>query len=169
MKKRALLISFFVFLGLIAFKLINESSKLNRSIASLPLSASKKNLPRLKTKPLARIKKLHRLKNRVVYGNLPKNKKSFEELDSFNTPSTVWRERLTQVIEKQLNFTGALTIKPLESYALVKNEKIHYVESVLIKVKNDDQYAAYRAEVDSQTGEVLKTWDHSIYEDLKHH
>lgn len=114
------------------------------------------------------LKALPKIHNRVVYGRLPENLKSYEDLPLSNTPSPKWQSLLS---DNLLRLSGgihkSITVRPQESYILTEQGKGRNVESVIISVKDPKgRVSNYHAEVDSQTGEVLKTWDHTVFDDF---
>ncbi len=108
--------------------------------------------------------------NRVFYGALPEGVKDIQSLPMANRPTREWRRRL----ETQLKKLGgdqlkSLDISPQESYVIPDGSAGRYVERVVVKISGKKgEFTSFFAEVDSETGHVLKSWGAAIPEKSRH-
>ncbi len=103
---------------------------------------------------------------RSLYGDLPEGVQDLSELPMANTPSPDWLPRL----ESRLRQTGGkelakLELVPQESYIIVEGGEGRNVERVVVTVRrHDGRFTRFFAEVDSESGHVLKSWGATIHE-----
>jgi len=106
---------------------------------------------------------------RPFYGELPEGIKRLADLPMANRPSPRWRGNL----ESQIRRNGGTALskmetKPQESYIIRDGEAGRYVERVVVTVHaKDGRFTRFFAEVDSESGHVLKTWGSVIHENPK--
>lgn len=87
-----------------------------------------------------------------------------------NRPSAQWQKKL----ETQLKKLGgenlkSLQVRPEESYVISDGGHGRYVERVVVQITGKKgEYTSFFAEVDSETGHVLKSWGAAIPE-KRHH
>lgn len=104
--------------------------------------------------------------NRMFYGELPEGVRSLKELPMGNRPSPQWKSRLV----KHLRVSGGeqlkeLRVEPQESYIILHGTEGLYVERAVVTIDaKDGRHTSFFAEVDSQSGHVLKSWGASIPE-----
>jgi hypothetical protein len=106
--------------------------------------------------------------NRVVTGNVdnvfwqdPKSK-----VHMLNTPKE-WKGALSENLLRYQQPEVGVVMRPVESYILAAGNQGRYVEEVYVAyLKEGRMLSSYRAMVDSETGEVLKTWSKSVSENL---
>jgi hypothetical protein len=87
-----------------------------------------------------------------------------------NKPVKEWLPRLKVNLQKQGgDRLKELKIIPEESYVISDGGAGRYVERVTVKLTaKDGGYTSFFAEVDSETGYVLKTWGVAIQEKTPH-
>lgn len=103
---------------------------------------------------------------RSFYGDLPEGVESLDELPMLNKPSTHWRTLLRSQIQRTSGKDlKELDIQPQESYIIMDNGEGRFVERVIMTVRaKDGRFTRFFAEVDSESGHVLKTWGAIIHE-----
>ncbi len=107
---------------------------------------------------------------RPFYGSLPQGVQNIRELPMANRPSTVWRKKL----ETHIKRIGGPNLKsysvtPEESYVVPDGQEGRYVERVVVKITGKKgEYTSFFAEVDSETGHVIKSWGAAIPEKRSH-
>lgn len=108
--------------------------------------------------------------SRPFYGSLPQGITDIRKLPMANKPVKEWLPRLKVNLQKQGgNRLKDLKIIPEESYVIPDGGAGRYVERVTVKLTaKDGGYTSFFAEVDSETGYVLKTWGVAIQEKTPH-
>ncbi len=103
---------------------------------------------------------------RPFYGVLPQGVKDLADLPMANRPSRVWRKNLTaQIVRNGGKDLASQETTPQESYIIRDGQMGRYVERVVVTVHaKDGRFTRFFAEVDSETGHVLKTWGTVIHE-----
>ena len=107
---------------------------------------------------------------RPFYGSLPQGVQNIRELPMANKPSSVWRKKL----ETHIKRIGGPNLKsysvtPEESYVVPDGPEGRYVERVVVKITGKKgEYTSFFAEVDSETGHVIKSWGAAIPEKRGH-
>jgi len=107
----------------------------------------------------------HEFRGRRVAGLTPGQEESeLKNLQVSNKISKDWKEKVEQAISLQGGPELIETeIIPEDSYIWVFDGTALYVESVLIKLINSrSESTKFRALIDSDTGKILRTWDHPI-------
>jgi hypothetical protein len=62
-----------------------------------------------------------------------------------------------------------LQVSPQESYIISDGDEGRMVERVIVKLESKDgEYTSFFAEVDSESGHVIKTWGVAIPEKARH-
>ncbi len=143
---------------------IHESGPKQAALPVLPAPIPKAQYP-AKLAP-APIKK----GNRSFYGSLPSQVETINELPIVNKPSVQWqkklKENLTRLGGEKLK---TMQITPQESYIILDGNNGRMVERVIVKLESKDgEYTSFFAEVDSESGHVLKTWGVAIPEKARH-
>jgi hypothetical protein len=107
---------------------------------------------------------------RPFYGSLPQGVRSIRELPMANKPSTVWRKKLENHIKKLGGPTlKSYSVTPEESYVVPDGQEGRYVERVVVTITGKKgEYTSFFAEVDSETGYVIKSWGAAIPEKRGH-
>lgn len=87
-----------------------------------------------------------------------------------NKPSPEWRKKLNSHIKR---IGGAnlksYSVTPEESYVVSDGDAGRYVERVTVKITGKKgEYTSFFAEVDSETGYVIKSWGAAIPEKRRH-
>ncbi|MBY0517138.1 MAG: hypothetical protein K2P81_09530 [Bacteriovoracaceae bacterium] len=109
--------------------------------------------------------------SRAFYGVLPEGIKNINDLPMANKPSKEWKSNLNQHLKK-IGGTKlqSAEITPQESYIIPDGNAGRYVERVIIRIRsNEGEYTSFFAEVDSQSGYVLKSWGAAIQEKTRSH
>ncbi len=109
--------------------------------------------------------------NRDIKGSLPKDFNT-DKIRFENEVNELWPELLKKNLTTQIEGSKIKLKKvtPQESFIRYQNGVGRFVESVLIELENDEGLpSSFRAEVDSATGMVLKTWDRPIFENFGDH
>lgn len=108
--------------------------------------------------------------SRPFYGALPQGITDIRKLPMANKPVKEWLARLKVNLEKQGgDRLKELKVIPEESYVISDAGAGRYVERVTVKLTaKDGAYTSFFAEVDSETGYVLKTWGVAIQEKTPH-
>lgn len=106
---------------------------------------------------------------RSLYGDLPEGIKSVDALPLANKPGP-WKRALEAQIKRQGGKTlKSADIEHQESYIIIDGGAGRYVERVIVKVKGvKGETNSFFAEVDSETGYVMKTWGSIIQERPTH-
>ena len=109
--------------------------------------------------------------SRPFYGSLPQGITDIRKLPMANKPVKEWLPRLKVNLQKQGgDRLKELKVIPEESYVISDGGAGRYVERVTVKLTaKDGGYTSFFAEVDSETGYVLKTWGVAIQEKTPHH
>ena len=107
---------------------------------------------------------------RPFYGSLPQGVQNIRQLPMANKPSSVWRKKLETHIKK---LGGAnlksYSVTPEESYVIPDGQEGRYVERVVVTITGKKgEYTSFFAEVDSETGYVIKSWGAAIPEKRGH-
>lgn len=108
--------------------------------------------------------------DRAIYGELPDGMTP-QKLVMANTPKSDWpkflRKNLVQSGGKQLK---KIELEPQESYIIMEGAEGRYVERVIVSVTaHDGRQTRFFAEVDSETGYVMKSWGATIHERRHQH
>jgi|GEM_PF-3265646 len=107
---------------------------------------------------------------RPFYGTLPPGVQNIRELKMANKPSPEWRKKLSTHI-KRIGGPNLKTysVTPEESYVVSDGDAGRYVERVTVKITGKKgEYTSFFAEVDSETGYVIKSWGAAIPEKRRH-
>ncbi len=108
--------------------------------------------------------------NRSFYGTLPPALKDINDLRLVNKVSDQWQKKL----EVNLRRIGGeklktLKVSPQESYIISDGDEGRMVERVIVKLESKNgEYTSFFAEVDSESGHVIKTWGVAIPEKARH-
>lgn len=107
---------------------------------------------------------------RPFYGSLPPGVQNIRQLKMANKPSPEWRKKLVTHIKR---IGGAnlksYSVTPEESYVVPDGDAGRYVERVTVKITGKKgEYTSFFAEVDSETGYVIKSWGAAIPEKRSH-
>lgn len=84
-----------------------------------------------------------------------------------NQPSPNWQSKLETILNRGLSKTTKLEVNHEKSLVLVNGHNAKNAEQVVVIFNGPDGRNSYRAMVDSQSGKVLKTWDHTIHENIR--
>ncbi len=115
------------------------------------------------------VNKQIKVKGRKVLGLTPgEENKEVEDLKFANDISEEWQEG----VEKALRAQGGsslsdIDIKKTDSFIWAHEGVALNVESVLITLKNHNgEERKFRAMVDSESGKILRTWDHPVIDPM---
>lgn len=166
--QRRLLITVIVFAGLVTFYIARqpEEMKTPPPVVDVPMPTPEAPVPepaQIKAAPL-------KLGARSYYGSLPEGVKDISSLPLANRPTSKWLPQLKDHLRKQGGSRLVdLSVTPEESYVISDGGAGRFVERVTVKLKGKDgAYTSFFAEVDSETGYVLKTWGAAIQEKPRH-
>jgi hypothetical protein len=146
--------------ALLVFKWL-EQKPTNHKVSSTP------SLPTIKENTIDRtIASIPTRPRKIIGADQSKN---ISELTFENTISSGWKDDLKKNLEELGNNEVTVTeIEHHDSYIQVRQGKARYLESVIVRMKNvSGMPSSFRAEIDSQNGQVLKTWDKPIFENFK--
>ncbi len=107
---------------------------------------------------------------RPFYGSLPPGVQNIRQLKMANKPSPEWRKKLVTHI-KRIGGPNlkSYSVTPEESYVVPDGDAGRYVERVTVKITGKKgEYTSFFAEVDSETGYVIKSWGAAIPEKRSH-
>lgn len=107
---------------------------------------------------------------RPFYGSLPPGVRNIRELPMANKPSSVWRKKLETHLKRIAGPNlKTYSVTPEESYVIPDGPEGRYVERVSVQITGKKgEYTSFFAEVDSETGHVLKSWGAAIPEKRRH-
>jgi hypothetical protein len=107
---------------------------------------------------------------RPFYGSLPQGVANSRQLTMANKPSPQWRKKLETHIKKLGGENlKSYSVTPEESYVIPDGSEGRYVERVVVKITGKKgEYTSFFAEVDSETGYVIKSWGAAIPEKRSH-
>lgn len=167
--QRKILITFVVFAGLVTFYFSRQpqNTEAPPPIVDVPMAptpaAPAPEPAQIKAAPL-------KLGARSYYGTLPEGVKDISSLPLSNRPTSKWLPNLKDHLRKQGGSRLVdLSVTPEESYVISDGGAGRFVERVTVKLKGKDgAYTSFFAEVDSETGYVLKTWGAAIQEKPRH-
>lgn len=108
--------------------------------------------------------------SRAFYGALPEGVKDIESMPMANKPSKDWIKRLRAHLTRHSgDRLKSVDLDPQESYIIPDAGGGRYVERVIVKVKGKKgESTTFFAEVDSESGYVLKSWGATIQEKRRH-
>ena len=122
----------------------------------------------------AELKKINAKKEKKRAPASPKRPREIlglnKKANSFiNNPSKDWKEKLGHgLLNHRLPGTKVF-IKEVSGNIKVENGKGRYVEKVIITtITADGKQFSFNALADSQTGEVISTWNRTIHENFGH-
>lgn len=84
-----------------------------------------------------------------------------------NTPDKNWQDKLTTILGRGLSSKTEIEINHEKSLVLVNGNDAVNAEQVVVIFNSDKERNSYRAMVNSQTGKVIRTWDHTIHENIR--
>jgi hypothetical protein len=95
--------------------------------------------------------------------------KQIEEIPFENEPSKDWKDKLSaQLVGLGQDKIKVDSIESRQSYIQIHQGKARYLESVVIRLsKENGDFSSFQAEVDSGSGQILKTWNQPIYENFR--
>ncbi len=138
-------------------------------VKSYPTTAKeieKYQLPNLKGEKKARSpasSPIVKSKKRTVIN--PANKKITPNMLASNKVTREWKEKLGQNLLRFLRPETLLFLKKEQSISIVERGQIRHAEVVLIQLKDaEGRRFSYNAYVDSESGQVLQTWNRTIHE-----
>ncbi len=83
-----------------------------------------------------------------------------------NTPSKDWKKKFAKKILRFFGENSKAFIKEEESLIEVKNGVARHLNQVVVTfLSSTGRKNIYRAHVDSETGQMVRTWDRTIHED----
>lgn len=109
------------------------------------------------------------VKGRKVLGLTPgEENKEVEDLKFANEISEEWQEGVEKALRTQGGSSlSEVDIKKTDSFIWAHEGVALNVESILITLKNQNgEERKFRAMVDSETGKILRTWDHPVIDPM---
>ena len=109
------------------------------------------------------------VKGRKVLGLTPgEENNEVEDLKFANEISEEWQERVEKALRAQGGSSlSEIDIQKTDSFIWAHEGVALNVESVLITLKNQNgEERKFRAMVDSETGKILRTWDHPVIDPM---
>jgi hypothetical protein len=113
--------------------------------------------------------KIIEVKDRKVLGLSPAvDNIKVEDLKIANEVSEDWQEGVEKALRAQGgNSLSEINIKKTDSFIWAHEGVALNVESVMITLKNQNgEERKFRAMVDSETGKILRTWDHPVIDPM---
>ncbi|GEM_PF-1535966 len=90
-----------------------------------------------------------------------------EKYSFLNEVNKEWKSLMGQDVLKFLRPETKLFIKSQESLTLLERNGARHVEQVYVKmVSPEGRHFSYQAYVDSETGNIIKTWNNTIHEPM---
>lgn len=84
-----------------------------------------------------------------------------------NKPDTKWHDKLETSLVRGLPHKTTVEINHEKSVVLVSGHNALNAEQVVVIFNSEKNRNSYRAMVNSQTGKVIRTWDHTIHENIR--
>lgn len=78
-----------------------------------------------------------------------------------------WNERLKNLLNRDLPERTELSIVNERDLVLINGKKATNAQQVVVIFNSPKKRSSYRALVDSQTGKIIRTWDHTIHETFR--
>lgn len=108
--------------------------------------------------------------NRILIGDVQKNNYQDEsvELEMINRPSADWKDVLGQDLIRFQYENTKVMIKEEFSVIKIQSGKGLYAEQVIITYfSKNGNTSSYRALVDSESGQIIETWDKTIHDHVR--
>lgn len=141
-----------------------EASEDDLKNLNLPKASTPERKP-AKASPPAKGPKIE---DRLLIGSGAKTYSMGDRLDFINLPNPDWKDLLS---EKALRFQKEdtkLFVKRENSFIKIKGKTARYIEKVVLTYDlGEGNQNSFRAFVDSESGEILSTWDRTIHEQVK--
>ncbi|MBT7610499.1 MAG: hypothetical protein HN576_12140 [Bacteriovoracaceae bacterium] len=118
----------------------------------------KRSLSSVQMKP----KNYKTYQGRRIIGHI---KKDMNDINFINKVEKTWKDKLSEKLLQHRDRQAKLFIKSENSVIKIQNGSARYLEQVNITFlfKGDDSNS-FKAFVDSETGEILNTWNRSIHD-----
>lgn len=84
-----------------------------------------------------------------------------------NKPDNNWHDKLVSILSRGFNSETKIEVNHEKSVILVNGNDALNAEQVIVIFNADKERNSYRAMVNSQTGKVIRTWDHTIHENTR--
>ncbi|PIP89730.1 MAG: hypothetical protein COW01_08160 [Bdellovibrionales bacterium CG12_big_fil_rev_8_21_14_0_65_38_15] len=84
-----------------------------------------------------------------------------------NKPDNNWHDKLVSILSRGINSKTKIEVNHEKSVVLVNGNDAVNAEQVVVIFNADKERNSYRAMVNSQTGKVIRTWDHTIHENTR--
>lgn len=102
--------------------------------------------------------------DRKIIGNHP----DLLERQAINQYNNHWKEKLGNDLLRFHPEGTKLVIEEELSLVQVRKEHTRLIQQVLVSyINTNGRHSSYRAFVDSETAEIVQTWDRTIFEDYK--
>lgn len=84
-----------------------------------------------------------------------------------NSPKKEWKTLFMKKISRGLPADVDIEVQDEESLVILEGKMARNTEQVVVIYNSSAKRNSYRAMVDSQSGKIIRTWDHTIHEDLR--
>ena len=84
-----------------------------------------------------------------------------------NEPQKDWQEKLVKILKRGLKNDTTIEINHEKSLVIVNGLNATNTEQVVVIYNGSDGRNSHRAMIDSGSGKILRTWDHTIHENLR--
>lgn len=155
---------------------------INKQIRFIPVhksEAEKMHLPQdentsdTPNPELANLKKLH---GRILTGSDQIDQLDLSDIELENRINPAWDKLYVESVKRVLGAKDQIYIKHLNGLVLITKEENHkalrgrYVELVVVntvlEIENKKSSQSFKAYIDSQTGQVVSTWDQTLQDNL---
>lgn len=135
----------------------------DRLPSSTPPAKEESEYKKEMEKVLARLPELEDGRSWQVYPGQP-----IPPVLSFrNKRSKDWKKKLGNSVMRFLKNDTKLFLKEMDSLSILERDKARFVEKVSIRIQSPQgRLNSYNALVDSETGEIVKTWNQTIHESM---
>ena len=102
-------------------------------------------------------------KGREIFNFLNKDEQSIQKLEAINSPSDNWKGLAAGKLLRFQDPSTKLFIMPEKSVVKVEEQGARFAEIVQVKfLKKNGKKTSYSALIDSQSGELIRSWNQSI-------
>ena len=105
---------------------------------------------------------------RIISGsNIKQYKDSQAKIPMINQIDPDWPKKVRENLLRHRHPDSKVSVRPIKGYIKVKNNKGRYVEKVLVdSTSKDGEKFSFHAIIDSQSGKILSTFNHTIKENF---
>ncbi len=95
------------------------------------------------------------------------NEEELNQIQIKNTPTKEWQKKLVTILTRGLKPSTQVEVKHEKSLVLVNGQNGTNTEQVIVIFNGPEGRNSYRAMIDSQSAKILRTWDHTIHENIR--